>query len=153
MLSGWVNYLRLTAKAKTGLSPAVVIFAVVAATGAATTFVLAVFAAFIWLANRYTPLTAALVLTGFFLLLTILAGIGALMAQRRTVERAKVALATRSNSPLIDPGMLAILLQVGRGIGLRRIVPLIAAGVLAAGFAREWMREQRAEEPGVSDED
>ena len=140
MLSGLVRYLRLTAQAKTGVSPVVVVCAVLASIGAITTFVLLVFSAFIWLASHYTPLTAALILSGFFLLLTILMGIGAVMAQRRTAERAEVALAARGGKPWLDPSMLGLALQFGRSIGMRRIVPLVAAGVLAAGFAKEWLR-------------
>ena len=34
--------------------------------------------------------------------------------------------------------------QVGRTIGLRRIVPLVAAGVLAAALAKEWFRDRSA---------
>ena len=40
MFSGWVHYLQLTAKAKTGLSTAVVVFALIAAIAAAAAFVL-----------------------------------------------------------------------------------------------------------------
>jgi hypothetical protein len=146
MLSGFGRYLRLTAVAKKGLSSSLVVFALVAALCAATTFVLVVFAAFIWLAQRYSPLTAALILCAFFLLAAILAAVAAVMAQRRTVERANVALAARHATPWLDPSMLGVMLQVGRGIGLRRIVPLLAAGVLAAGFAKEWLRERPADE-------
>ena len=49
-------------KAKTGLSQAVVVFAIVAVIAAVAASAFFVFAAFIWLAERYSPLTAALVL-------------------------------------------------------------------------------------------
>jgi hypothetical protein len=32
-------------------------------------------------------------------------------------------------------------------------VPLVAAGVLAAGFAREWLRDQPADGIGVGDDE
>ena len=79
MLTGWVNYLQLKAKVKTGFSPAVAVFGAVAVIASATTFVLLIFTAFIWLAERYSPLTAGLILTLFFLLITILAVVCALM--------------------------------------------------------------------------
>jgi len=148
MLSGWVNHLRLTAKARTGLSQAFVVFALIAAIAAVAASIFFVFAAFIWLAERYSPLTAALVLALAFLLIAILCVLGALMARRRTVDDAKRALAMRSQSPLLDPGMLGMLLQVGRTIGLRRIAPLVAAGVLAAALAKEWFRDR----PGAGDD-
>ena len=142
MLGGWVNYLRLTARAKTGLSQAVVVCAVIAVIAALAALIFFVFAAFIWLAERYSPLTAALVLALAFLLIAILCALGALMAQRRTVDNAKRALAARSQSPWLDPGTIGMVFQVGRTIGLRRIAPLVAAGFLAAALAKEWFRDR-----------
>jgi hypothetical protein len=147
MLNGMARYLRLTAQAKTGLSPAVIVFAILALISAITTLLLLVFSAFIWLADHYTPLTAALVLAAFFLLITILAAIGVVIAQRSAAKRAEVALAARGAKPWLDPSMLGLALQLGRNIGLRRIVPLVAAGLLAASFAREWLRERPADDP------
>jgi len=146
MLSGLVRYLRLMAQAKTGLSPVVVVLAILALIGAATTFILVVFSAFIWLAEHYTPLTAALILVAFFFLVTVLAAVGAMMAQRRTASQAELALQARSRAAWLDPSTLAMVLQVGRSVGLRRILPLVAAGILAACFAREWMREPPTDE-------
>jgi hypothetical protein len=138
MFSGWVRYLQLTARAKTGLSSGVVIFGGIAAITLVVALGFAIFALFIWLAERYSALTAALVLAGFFLLFAILAGIGSLMAHRRTIAEAKLALQARSSSPWLDPRLLPIGLQIGRTIGLRRIVPMIAVGILAAALAKEW---------------
>jgi hypothetical protein len=33
--------------------------------------------------------------------------------------------------------------QIGRAIGWRRLVPLAAVGVLAAGIAKEWLAHSR----------
>lgn len=137
-MSSWLHYLELQAKVRTGLSSSVVAWAGVAALCGAVTFGFIVFAAFIWLAERYSPLTAALILCAFFLIVTIIALITCVIAHRRTVERAKLALAVRSNAPWFDPKYLAVGLQVVRAIGWRRIVPLVAVGVLAAGLAKEW---------------
>ena len=142
MFSGLVHHLRLTAKARTGLSPAVVVFALIAAIAALAASVFLVFAAFIWLAERYSPLTAALVLAACFLLIAILCALGALMAQRRTVDSAKRRARGAQPVAVARSAMLGVLLQVGRTIGLRRIVPLVAAGVLAAALAKEWFRDR-----------
>src|SRR5262245_45995170 len=112
MLSGLLHHLQLTAKARTGLSTAVVVLVLVAAIAAAVGFVFIVFAAFIWLAERYSPLTAALVLAAAFVAIAILCAIIALMMQRRTADDAKRALAARSQSMLLDPGMLGVMLQI-----------------------------------------
>jgi hypothetical protein len=146
------RYLQLTAKAKTGLSAAVAVFAIVAAVAAVVTLGFALFAIFIWLAERYSALTAALVLAGFFLGLAILAAIAALVAQRRTIANARQALQARSNAPWLNPNMLAVALQIGRTIGMRKIVSMLAVGVLAAMVAKEWAGRDEPE-PGGTDSD
>jgi hypothetical protein len=153
MLTGLVQNLRLRAEARTGLSGAVVVFALIAATASLMAFVFFVFAAFIWLAERYSPLTAALIVAGAFVLIAILCALGAVLSQRRTSERAKRALALRSQSPFFDPATLGIALQIGRTIGLRRIAPLAAAGVLAAALAKEWFRDRPDDDEAAAEEE
>jgi ABC-type transport system involved in multi-copper enzyme maturation permease subunit len=153
MLTGLVQNLRLRAEARTGLSGAVVVFALIAAIAVVAAFVFFVFAAFIWLAERYSPLTAALIVAVAFVLIAIICAIGAVMAQRHTSERAKRALAVRSQSPWFDPATLGIALQLGRSIGLRRIAPLAAAGVLAAALAKEWFRDRPDDSDEIKDEE
>ena len=143
MFSGWVNHLRLTAKARTGLSPAFVVFALIAAIAALAASVFFVFAAFIWLAERYSPLTAALVLALAFLLIAILCALVALMAQRRTIAQRQACARGAEPVALARSGECSeSLFQVGRTIGLRRIAPLVAAGFLAAALAKEWFRDR-----------
>jgi fatty acid desaturase len=153
MFTGLVQNLRLRAEAKTGLSSGVVVFALIAAIAVVAAFVFFVFAAFIWLAERYSPLTAALIVAVAFVLIAIGCAIGAVMAQRHTSERAKRALALRSQSPWLDPATLGIAMQIGRSVGLRRIAPLAAAGVLAAALAREWFRDRPEGDAEIKDEE
>lgn len=153
MFAGVVQNLRLRAEARTGLSTAVVIFALVAAIAVAVACVFFVFAAFIWLAEVYSPLTAALIVAVAFVLIAIIGGVGAVMAQRHTSERAKRELAVRSQSPWFDPATLGLAMQIGRSIGLRRIAPLAAAGFLAATLAKEWFRDRPEGEGEVKDEE
>ena len=143
-MSGWLRYLELRAKAKTGLSSAVLAWAIAAALCGAVTSVFLLFAAYIWLAEHYSPLTAALILGAFFLLVTIIALIACLIVHGRTAERARQELATRSQAPWLDPRYLAVGLQVGRAVGLRRLVPVIAVGLVAAGLAKEWFGDDKA---------
>jgi hypothetical protein len=142
MMSGLLRYLELQAKSKTGLSSGVAIWAIVALVAAVITLGFAIFAAFIWLAQRYDPLTAALVMGGAFLLITLIALVACSIAHRRTAERARLALAARSQTPWLDPRYLGVGLQIGRAIGWRKLVPLMAVGLLAAGLAREWFGEE-----------
>jgi hypothetical protein len=145
-MSGWLRYIELTAKAKTGVSSSVIIWGVVALVAFAATLVFLTFSAFIWLANRYDPLIAALLLTGFYLILAAIAAVCALAAHRRTIAAAQLALQARSNAPWFDPRYLATGLQIGRAIGWRKVVPLVAVGLIAAGLAREWFGHARPPE-------
>ena len=144
------NYLALQAKAKTGLNPGLFAWGLLAALGGAVTFGFLVFAAFIWLAGRFDPLTAALALAGLFLLITIISLISCMASRRRTVEEAKLALAAPNAAPWLDPKVLGVGLQIGRAIGGRRrqggrgragawllLAPLVVIGFVAAGMAAQ----------------
>ncbi len=63
-MGGWRRYLELQAKAKTGLSSDLFVWALVAVVFGVVTFGFVLATAFIWLADRYEPLIAALALGG-----------------------------------------------------------------------------------------
>ena len=136
-MGGWRKYLELQLQAKSGLNSALVVGALIGLVSAAVTFVFLLVAAFVWLARRFDPLVAGLVLGGIFLLITIFALGYALWSQRRTAQRARLALASRRSASWLDPKLLAGALQVSRAIGLRKMIPLLAIGVLAAGAAMQ----------------
>ena len=122
---------------KTGLGSSLFIWALLAATFAILTAAFILLVAFIWLAERYDPLRAAAALAGFFLLVTIIALICCLLSRRRTMERAELALAARRNATL------GRAIQVSRAVGWRKLLPLLAVGVLAAGTGMEWFGRDR----------
>ena len=107
------------------------------------TVVFLIVAGFVALAERYGPLIAALALGGLFLLITIVAVVCCLSSQRQTAAAAQLALAARSQAPWLDPRYLGVGIQIGRAIGWRRLIPLAAVGVLAAGLAKEWIGRSR----------
>jgi hypothetical protein len=149
MIKSWIRHLELTVKSKTGFSGTVLGLGLLALLGAALTLGFLLLAADIALAERYGPLTAALLLGGLFLLITITALLCALSSQRRTIAGAKLALVARSQAPWLDPKYIGVGLQIGRAIGWRRLVPLAAVGVLAAGITKEWLgRDRPAGEAG-----
>ena len=76
-------------------------------------------------------------LAGFFLLVTIIALFCSLWSRRRTIERAELALAARRQAAWFDPKLLAGAIQASRGIGWRRLLPLLALGILAASLGIE----------------
>jgi hypothetical protein len=142
-MNGWLRHLELTIKSRTGVSSGTLVWGLLAVLCAAVTSGFFIFAAYIALAERYGALTAALGLGALFLLTTIIALVCCLSSQRRTVAGAKLALAARSHAPWLDPKLIGVGVQIGRTIGWRRIVPLAAVGVLAAGIAKEWLGRNR----------
>lgn len=139
MMSGWLHYLKLQTQARTGLSEPVIAWALLAAVCGAVTFGFIVLTAGILLTDRYGPLAAALILGAFFLLVTIIAIIACVIGHRRAVAQASHALTVRSNAPWVNPQTLALGVQIGRAIGWRRLLPLIAVGIIAAGLTKEWV--------------
>jgi anti-sigma-K factor RskA len=137
-MGGWLRYFTLKAQARAGVSSQVVVWGVIAVVTAVVALVFFLIAAFIWLADRYTPLTAGLLLGGVFLLVALLALIVCLVIRSRNRERARVELAARSSAGFLDPKLMAMGFQIGQAIGWRRLVSLAAVGVLAAGLAKEW---------------
>jgi anti-sigma-K factor RskA len=143
MISGWLRHLELTFKSRTGLDTGVLAWGLIAVLGAAATLVFLIVAGFVGLAERFGPLIAALALGGLFLVITVVAVACCLSSQRRTSAGAKLALEARSQAPWLDPRFLGVGVQIGRAIGWRRLVPLAAVGVLAAGLAKEWIGRNR----------
>jgi hypothetical protein len=83
------------------------------------------------------------VLAGFFLLVTMLALFCSLRSRRRTIERAELALAARRQAAWYDPKLVAGAIQASRGVGWRRVLPLLALGILAASLGMERSGPQR----------
>jgi uncharacterized membrane protein YqjE len=149
-MRGWRRYLELQAQAKTGLSSGLFVWALLAVVFGVLTAGFVLLIAFIWLAERYGPLTAAIVLASLFLLATVIAAICCLWSRRRTIEQAELALAARRNTILLDPKVLGGAIQASRAVGWRKLVPLLAVGMVAAGVGMEWFGRER---PAVESEE
>ena len=149
-MGGWRRYLELQAQAKIGLSPSLFVWALLAVVFGVLTAGFVLLIAFIWLAERYDVLTAAIALAGLFMLATIVAAISCLWSRRRTIEQAELALAARRNATWLDPKIVGGVIQVSRAIGWRKLVPLLAVGILAAGVGMEWFGRDR---PDVESEE
>jgi MFS family permease len=137
-MGGWRRYLELKLEAKTGFSSGVLIWAILAVVFGTITFGFILVTAFVWLSARYDPLIAALSLSGFFLLSAIVALVCCIVLRRRTIERAEMALAARRNTMLLDPKLLGGAIQVSRALGWRKVIPVLAVAVLAAGIGMQW---------------
>jgi hypothetical protein len=152
MFSGLANQARLRFRAQTGLSGSVVTLGLITAVSAAAAFCFLCVAAFVWITVHYDALTAGLALGIIFLLVTIVAASLCVYLSKRISETARVeaALASQQNpSAWLDPRLLVIGLQIGRAIGLRRLLPVAAVGLLAALGSREWFAhaDRKAQDP------
>lgn len=105
-------------------------------------------AAFIFVLDRYGPVYACLAGAAVFLVVTLIAA-GSYMARKRqiSIRAEKAATATAAASPLIDPAMIAVGIQVARAVGFRRIVPILAIGGVALGLLAARGGHAPAEEP------
>jgi hypothetical protein len=137
-MGDWLRHITLNAKARTGFGPALVVWSLVAVMALALALGFLCAAAFVWLASRTDAVTAGLMLGGVFLLIAIVAAFAGWLARRRNMERARRELAARSHAGWLDQKFLAVGIEIGRTLGWRRIVTLAAAGLLAAGLAKEW---------------
>ena len=144
-MGGGRRYLELQAQAKTGLSSGLFIWAFLPLVFGIVTAGFILLIAFIWMAERYDPLTAAIVLAGFFLLVAIIAAICCLWSRRRRIEQAELALAARRTAIWLDPKVVRGAIQVSRAVDWRKLVPLLAVGILAAGAGMEWFGRDRPE--------
>jgi hypothetical protein len=137
-MGDWLRHIALNAKARTGFGPQLIVWFLIAAVSLALAVGFLCAAAFVWLAGRYDAVTAGLMLGGVFLSIAIIAAVAGWIARRRNIERARRELAARSHAGWLDPKFLAVGIEIGRTLGWRRLMTLAAAGLLAAGLAKEW---------------
>lgn len=140
-MKGWLDYAALMARAKTGANAAAAIWSVIAAITMLATAICLSVAAYVFIADRYDSLTAALVLAGFYSALALVAVLCAVLIRRRTITRAHRELAVRS-APWPGPRLLAIGIKIGTSLGWKKSVPIALIGIFAAGIAREWSGHQ-----------
>jgi hypothetical protein len=144
-MGGLRKYLALQAQTRTGLSSGLLIWAALVVVFGTLTAVFIPLIAFIWLAERFNPLIAAAALAGLFLLVTIVALICCLRSRRRMIERAELALAARRHTVWLDPKLVGGAIQASRTVGWRKLVPLLAVGLVAAGVGMEWFGRDKTD--------
>jgi hypothetical protein len=137
-MGDWLRHIALNAKARTGFSPQLIVWSLIALVSLALGLGFFCAAAFVWLASRFDAVTAGLLLGGVFLSIAVIAAIAGWLARRRNMERARLELAAGSHAGWLDPKFMAIGIEIGRTLGWRRLITLAAAGLFAAGAAKEW---------------
>jgi hypothetical protein len=146
-MSGWRKHLELLLQARVGLGPGVFVWAVAALVCILAAFGFLLLSAYVWLAQLLDPLSAALIIAGFFLIVAIIALVLSLWTHQRIRRDAQLALATRKSVPWLDPMMLGTAVQVGRSLGWRKTAPLVALGLLVTGVALQWAGRGKTESP------
>lgn len=150
MIKNWMHDITLAVQAKTGATPALLLWAAVVALAAFTAFVFLCVTGYQWFAVQFGNVFAGLIMTGVFVIIALVAAAIGVMARKRAKERAILerAARARSGSWLLDPKILTTAVQVGRSLGWQRLIPVALLGVLAAQWAREYREhghEDRAE--------
>jgi hypothetical protein len=135
----------LAVQARSGASPAMLVWAAVMMIASLTAFIFLCVALYGWLSLQLGGVNAGLVVAGIFIMIAAICAIFLALVRRRVRERAILERAARANSPswLLDPKILATALQTGRALGWQRIVPIVLLGFLAV----QWTREHREGRP------
>lgn len=91
-------------------------------------------AAFIFILQKYGPVQACLVGAAFFFVITLI--LACIYTIRKSQIRARAAAAAKAapQSPLADPMLAALALQLIRAVGVKKVIPLLAVGGLALGL-------------------
>jgi hypothetical protein len=133
-------------KDSTGITLRMTSLAVAAAFGLFITTCFLCAAAFLAVLEKYGPIQACLAGAAVFLLATLIPA-GSYMTRKRQLRlRAERAAKAAANSPMFDPAMVAVGIQVVRAIGVKRLVPILAIGGVALGLLAARGQAQ-AEEP------
>jgi hypothetical protein len=146
-VSSWVERVVLRAKATTGLGTGVVLWGVIALLAVIAGSIFFSIAAFTWLANHYGSVVAGVALGCGFFLIALIAMLGCYMARSTVRKQANRTLSEHEGAALFDPNLLSVGLQIGRAIGSRRLLAL-----LALLFAFGWTTDRTQRDPPDSQE-
>jgi len=137
-MSAIKEYLELKLQSKTGINSAVIGGALATVFACSVAIVFALVFLFVWLADRYSPMAAALLLTGAAIFLAIVSGILTLGAHKRVVTEAEQGLLKNGATSMLQPAYVKTAVQVANAVGWKRLIPLVGVGIIAAGVAKEW---------------
>jgi len=154
MIKGWMHDITLAVQARTGVTAGLFVALGILVLAALTAFVFLCVAGYDWLALQLGSVYAALIMTGVFLLIAVVAAVSAMVSRSRTKQRAILERAAQSHggSWLLDPKILATAVSVGRSLGWQRLLPVALLGFMAAQWAREYRHEHSQERDGDNDE-
>ena len=152
MVKSWTRDIALAIQARSGATPALLVWLAIIAVAIVAACVFLCVAAYAWLTVEVGAVFAGLIMAGVFLLIALIGALIATASRRRAKERAILERAARARTPswLLDPKLLATAVQVGRTIGWQRIIPVALLGFMAAQWAREYREHQHPSEDETS---
>jgi preprotein translocase subunit SecG len=127
--------------------------AAIAGVVATVAFGFLVAALFLRVADFYGPVGACLACAGLFIVIALILFVinSAASARHRRAEAARrAAAAAATPSPLADPRLIMVGVQVAQAIGFKRLLPLVALGGAAFLFASRGRRERGGVDAGRS---
>jgi hypothetical protein len=139
MLKSLAREIFLAIQARSGVSPAMFVWATVMVLGSLTAFIFLCVALYEWLSLELGGVIASLVVAGIFIVIAAIGTIICTLLRRSVKKRAIVERAARADSPswLLDPKILTPALQAGRALGWQRIVPIVLLGFMATQLTRQ----------------
>jgi len=143
MLKSWMRDLTLSVQARSGVTPAFLVWLAIVVGALTTAFVFLCVAGYDWLSVQFGSVYAGLIMAGVFLLIAVIGLIVTAVSRRRARERAALERAARAEAPssrLLDPQILGMAMQVGRTLGWQRVIPVALLGFLAAQWI--WNRQR-----------
>jgi hypothetical protein len=140
MLQNWKHDLVLLIQARTGATPALLVWAALVALSSLTAFVFLCVALYEWMALQLNDVFAGLIVAAFFLAVAAIATLAGALARRRARARAILERAARAQAPsrLVDPRIIGLALQAGRRFGWQRVLPLAVLALVTAQWARAY---------------
>ena len=151
MLKSWMRDITLAMQARSGVTPALLVWIAIIIFASLTPFAFLCVAAYDWLALQLGAIVAGLVMAGIFALVALIGLVVSSVARRRAKQRAILERAAHAHATswLLDPKILGVAMEAGRALGWQRIVSVALLGFLAAQWARE-NRERGSDDTGQS---
>ncbi len=152
MFKSWMRDITLSLQARSGVTPAFLVWIAIVAVALVTAFAFLCVAGYDWLALQLGAVYAGLIMAGVFLFIALVGLIVTAISRRRAKERAIVERAARAqtaSSWLLDPKILGVAIQAGRAAGWQRVVPIALLGFVAA----QWLLGRRGDATDEADTD
>jgi len=134
MIDALFQELAIKARARTGVTEALVLWAFAVAILLLFALVFLSVAAYLWLADLYGGAIAGLTVGCVHCLLAVIAAANCIRMRRRNKALALTELKSEEKRApwWTDPAVLTVGLEIARIVGWRKIAPFVTAGLLAA---------------------